>query len=255
VKRLWAYTGVPVIFPLLVLYGLISYFTWFKHPSMANFGFNPYEYLNPSNPIRSIFSYHLDSFSWMRSSRAILILLTAFSPVFATRLARNHPSARNLFFASSLLFWICLGATGIICWQSLRKLYWLLPRQWVGSSFGIDLAVCLSLQALVDATREKWRWVPYLPWVFFGTTGSLTGVHAWKIQVQNRADIAAKEALAEEARAVGPEIRNSLPEVLDPAKAVELAKLNLADGGPVWPVFARFYGKMVPLPSDRKDHP
>jgi hypothetical protein len=251
-RRLYSYTAVPFVLPLIALYGAISYATWFTHPAMANFGFDPYEYLEKGvHPVRSVFSYHLASFSWMRTARAIPVLMTAFSPIIAFRTRRDDPS-RSLFFVSACLFWLCLGASGIVCWQSIRKSYWILPRQWVGSSFGINLAVCISLQAYVWRYRDRFKWVRFSPWAFLAPLAVLGALYAWGIQRQNVADLSAMAMYAEAAGKIPAEKRNASPELLVPAEAVALAKFNMAEGGRVWPVFKRFYGGFVPQARGEK---
>ena len=126
--------------------------------------------------------------------------------------------------------------TMVISWMSYHNHYWILSRQWIASIAISCCAVIWLLGTIENSLSERW---PKLAW----TVGLLVTIYAVDhvrpaIETQLNKIAGWVEEQNEAARqhpTFKPGMRG--------ADWVPFANENIRLGGPVWPIFRRFYAR------------
>ena len=215
--------------PILSFPGVIAYFgigamTWMPH--MIHMNFDPFEWIgHRSAAVKMFLGSHIQ-FMWPLNGAFLALTLLAGAAMF-------FPSLRARFSAlkgPSALIVSSLLISALLSYQSYRVHYWILQRQWIASIALLTVGSIWFAYAVSTLLPKRGR----LLWtaLFF----SFVGVHSAMIaekNIQKIYDVYTHPKF--------DKFHGKPPP--DPDPGVDLANLNVIQGGPVWPVFRKFYDK------------
>jgi hypothetical protein len=117
---------------------------------------------------------------------------------------------------------------------SYHNRYWILNRQWIASAALMPVAVVwyVAMFARIFDSWFRWSSLGLATFCLTPLAYSLSSIVPPKL-AEIRTDIATAPATLEP----------SLPERGDNNQWVRLANANIAEGGPVWAIFRKFYDR------------
>lgn len=246
-KEIWQHLRPAMFFSALAVYFGVGMLTWM--PRQPQLGFDPFEQIPRNEVVDNIICSHfeflstcanlLDTNTWstVRPSTAILIVLALLAGIM-TIFALARSGYRPLLSPLALIFGALL-LSGLLSLMSYRAHYWILHRQWVASLALVCVGtvwLCAAGAELLPAPARRAAGIAVVIFAAFRAEAPVvTEYHAIGIFR------AAQSAMAQNADHVN---LDKLKPLGDPKYNPEweaAANLNVLMGGPVWPVFQRFY--------------
>jgi hypothetical protein len=233
VRHCDAWLSIPAAVACLVL----AKYTWLKGAPVFNM--DPFEWIRADGlfyTFTGIAHFQFLGKAYIAAPIALALgLLAALVPSI-----RRSPMFRRLAPPLVLLA-LALGLSLFLSAISYFRDYWILPRQWVAS---ITLSCLATIWLAKEIATTLARYLKVLALPVIGVVGyvlSLSIVPVYRSKqndvravVQTVIDGAARKSGA------GPS-SDTVPK--NNEEWVALANENIAGGGPVWPVFRRFYGR------------
>ena len=211
----------------LAIYAAVAQATWLW--ARRKLAFDPLEYLGSvPNAIAAFLSAHFGFLgAWKVPLLGLVVLVAAAVTV------RQRGRGLGPLLGPGLVVVYGLGLALFLALVSYRSHYWILQRQWIASIALAALGSVGFAYRLLALLRPGARLVIQV--VLLGAIGiqavtvGVAAVGNWR-----------------RAGAAGAGVTVASPPDAIPASASEwvaLANANVAAGGPVWPVFRRYYGK------------
>jgi hypothetical protein len=202
----------------------------------------------------------LDPFQWIRAEGLFrtFIVLTHFQflgkgnlvPLLALGLGllglldpsvRNSQSFRRIGQPLVLLA-LALSMSAVLSVISYRRGYWILPRQWVASDALCCLAVVWCAKEFADWLKPLGRYADLAVVALLAWTPVLEAPDIYREKAGDVSTLA--KAVFHPPKRAAPVAAPPIDKLpADNDAWVTLANENIAAGGPVWPVFRRFYQK------------
>jgi hypothetical protein len=236
VRSLLAHVNLPLSAVGAATYFTVGALTWLR--GGPAFTFDPFEWVKRERLYGEFVDVSHLNFLHPTHRTFFLVLLCAV-PVVIAVLPRRWRGAARPVVAPALLFMLALAIAVLIGWLSYRRSYWILPRQWVGS---MALAAVAFVWFLAEVARAAGRVSRVLSAVAVAVAVLVIGRPAARVLARN-ADVLVQHARASPASTGEPPAAEDARPPSDNDGWVELANRNIRAGGPVWPVFRRYYGK------------
>ena len=222
--------------PLLSAFGVIAYFTlgyltWMPH-RIRFINFDPFKWIGTGvSAVQTFVSAHIGFLWWLKSPFLAVIAFTGAGVFFISSFRQKKRDLLSPVFLLAFSFAISV----FLSYLSYRVNYWIVPRQWIASIALITLASTWFAYLFSTLLDRKLAMIWSL--LLFGLVG-------WNSVVLARKNITEFYAvLSRPVAAVGLGRPPFNPRPTNKDEWIALANLNCARGGPVWPVFQRFYGE------------
>ena len=213
--------------PILCFPGVIIYFglgatTWM--PYSINLNFDPFEWIgHRSAGVKMFLGSHIQ-FMWPLNSVFLAFALLANAAMLVPSLRARYSAVKipTLLIVSSLLI------SAFLSYSSYRSHYWILQRQWIASVALITLGSVWFASAVSSLLPKTGRmiWTVAVIGLVGGHSAMIAGKNFQKIYgVLSHPKV--------------DQFQGKQPPDQDPG--VDLANLNVIQGGPVWPFFRKFY--------------
>jgi hypothetical protein len=207
-------------------------------PRQPHLTLDPFKYIGNALLYNVIFCHFEFLFGTARPSRAIILIFAALGAGAITILALARSSCRSLLSPLALIFGALL-LSGVLSLMSYHAHYWILQRQWVAS---IALAcvgtvwLCAVGAELLPARARRSAGIAVAIFAAFRAEAAVVAqfqrTDTWHAE-QSTIALNAGHVSLDQLRPAGDEAAN--------AEWVALANQNVLVGGPVWPIFQRFY--------------
>jgi len=234
------FIDLPFVVAIASIYLMLSYATWFSHhPTLA---YDPFQLIKYTDLVRVFMVTHIQFLPYGDSQYfALLIGLSVVT--FALVSLRWH--IWKVLVGPLLLLYAALAASIAISLSSYLNHYWILQRQWIASVAICTIAAVWYAAEFSKVAAEKRGNTRYAAMivsvVLVGCLYRLTlhanqqwtRIQGWQVE---QAQIKASLSL------LPPDASATLKQYPLPLLDwVRLGTQNMAAGGPVWPVFKRFY--------------
>ena len=222
--------------PVLTAIGIITYFsiglaTWMRAGRVLDL--DPFFWISKDGLYRTFFdASHFQIFAGYAAVAVVLFVATAIALALSRQWRRGFLSP---LISPLALICLSLAISALLSFVSYRNHYWILPRQWVAS---IALATIGLVWFLAAFSQIVGRWSGVLQVLVMLLLA--IGVSCRLVGAQELLN-AERKSWANQATAKTPLNREEVPSNND--AWVALANANIASGGPVWPIFRKFYEK------------
>jgi hypothetical protein len=235
--------------PTLVVLGLVVFcivgaLAWMRGGGALDF--DPFQWIHRDHIVVTMVDWtHLAFiFDFWRppeeptNPRYILLFLMIVSALACPLMPRRWRASVFALVPPVALAFGALVTSGVLSWISYRHHYWILERQWIASIALMPVAVVWYVAELGRLFDCWWRGSSVVLAIGCLTvvTCSLAIIVPQKLN-EIRRDIANSSA---------PHVGTAEPPSLPPVgndQWVALANANIADGGPVWSIFRKYYGR------------
>jgi len=253
-KDIWQHLQPAVLFSTLAVYFGVGMLTWM--PRQPQLAFDPFQWLPRPWPYRVI-SFHFEFLFGSAGGthpRAMLLFLAVLMLLFLAALgaiailALARSNCRSLLSPLALIFGALL-LSGLLSLMSYRAHYWILPRQWVAS---IALAcvgtvwLCAAAAELLPVGARRGAGIAVAIFATFraepAVVAQFQAIDRWRTE-QSTIALNAGHVSLDQIKPAGwsPSWLGLKGEFAGYAKWVALANQNVLVGGPVWPIFQKFY--------------
>ena len=232
----------------MATWGIIGAMTWMRGaPALS---FDPFQWVHRDALVPEFLDYSHLSFIfgfgfdlgasadqlWFGPRRIVLYAMIAPAAVYPLLPYEWRRQLRRL--APPLL----LALASLVISATLSSIsyvhhYWILDRQWVASLALMPIAVVWYMGELGRIADQQYRGLS----VLLATGCIVVFCAALQGFVPQRIAVLRQDASDRAIAAPGPRPRRPVP--TDNAGWVALANANIAAGGSVWPIFAKFYGR------------
>ncbi|MGE4232448.1 MAG: hypothetical protein AB7F43_03880 [Bacteriovoracia bacterium] len=182
---------------------------------------------------RLLISTHFQSIG---KAKGLFVPLLFLVPIFL----RSRRKKDFEFESIAVLGAVVLGVSAFLSWVSYRNNYWILQRQWI-ASIGICLVLSPWFASKLEAVfsnnfKKKWaNTINLWFWVLMALTCFETAKLAqFRIQSSFEALTSSHRPFTEAEKKTKPTSNGQWE---------ELARANVREGGPVWPIFRTMYGE------------
>jgi hypothetical protein len=228
----------------MTTYGIVGALTWMRGaPALS---FDPFQWIHRDALVSEFLDYSHLSFIYDFSTPADqlwygprrLVLYTMITPLvvhpFLPRCLRRQlrPLTPPLLLAVSSLV-----ISAALSWISYQHHYWILDRQWIASLALMPIAVVWYMGELGRIADQKYRGLS----VVLATGCVVVFYNVLNILVPEKITTLQQDAYRREISVSEPS--SALPVPTGNDGWVTLANANIDAGGPVWPVFTKFYGR------------
>jgi len=240
-KDIWRHLQPAMLSVTLAIYFGVGMLTWMpRQQQLADhpFGFVPRNSL-PGNMVYFHFEFLFDMAKHVYPRPLLLfsfIFLAALGAITILALARS--SCRSLLSPLALIFGALL-LSGLLSLASYLAHYWILPRQWVASIALTCVGtvwLCAAGAELLPAGARRGAGIAVAIFAAFRAEAAVVSqfdkIDIWRAQQSIIALNAGHVSLDQLPPAGVDEVD---------AEWVALANQNVLVGGPVWPIFQRFY--------------
>ncbi len=218
----------------VAIYAAVAELSWL--PRRVPLNFDPFQWIP-----RDYFWLHfwdLEHFAFLRdpndlrewTTRWSVPLAMLITAALGLLLPRRFGSRLRPFVAPLVLLVLAVGLSLLVSWLSIRSHYWILGRQWIGS---FPLVVIAVVWFFAEAGRQL-----SLLTRFAGPLLALAALWCFSSSIERFLPGRVAEMTAPASHQSDPPA-DQLP--TDNTGWVALANENIAQGGPVWPVFRSFY--------------
>jgi hypothetical protein len=232
------HAGVPMFLTAILLYTCISAVTWLtQDPVLA---LDPFQWIKRDGLYLFVIATH---FQFLAGSRLFKLTIVSCAVLTASVVFINRQGGRQLL-APALLITFALAITALLITVSFHNHYWILQRQWIASIAICDIAFVWYLGAIAKLLDRRAYPLALAIGIF---TLSLAAYRCWQAVDLRLGEIAqwsieqqqiSATALPEEISKPSTNWRN-VPKTND--DWVRLANQNITKGGPVWPIFRKYY--------------
>jgi hypothetical protein len=240
-KDIWRHLQPAMLSLTLAIYFGVGMLTWMpRQQQLADhpFGFVPRNSL-PGNVVYFHFEFLFDMAKHAHP-RVMLLFIFIFLAVLGAIaiLALARSSCRSLLSPLALIFGALL-LSGLLSLASYLAHYWILPRQWVASIALTCVGtvwLCAAGAELLPAGARRGAAIAVAIFAAFRAEAAVVSqfdkIDRWRAEQSTIALNAGHVSLDQLTRAGVDEVD---------AEWVALANQNVLVGGPVWPIFQRFY--------------
>jgi hypothetical protein len=235
-KDIWQHLQPAMLSLTLVIYFGVGMLTWM--PRMPPIAFDPFEYIPRNDLLDNVIFYHFEFlFDAARRPETMHLVLAALGTgaIFLLALARS--SCRPLLSPLALIFGALL-LSGLVSLMSYLAHYWILQRQWVASialTYVGMVWLCAAGAELLPAGARRVAGIAVAIFAAFRAEAAVVWqfhtIDRWRTEqftiALTPADVIARDRADDRER--------------DPAEWVALANQNVLVGGPVWPIFKKYY--------------
>lgn len=218
-----------LLFALFLLVGKVSWFQTFGH----KFHFDSYAYIGHD---KGLLRFMIGTFYFPFGKAAI----PALGVLFVLALLWSKREGVGLLLRWFIFFSVLLAVTqGLLVWQVLKSEYWLLQRQWIAGSALAILALLVLVEVFIRRLIAKPSLEAYATVLLLLV--AVPGM-SWKVSKNLQVTfppVVPLERAAEYRAALDAKKQLEIQEYLN------LAHLNLLQGGRVWPVFRRYYSPVI----------
>jgi hypothetical protein len=227
----------------LTTYGIVGALTWMRGaPSLE---FDPFRWIPRERIVAQLldFSHLYFIFPFGRDANALAFgprRLVLYAMIIFALISLVAPAGlRRRWCAMLAPLLLGLGALAIsvaLCWISYEHRYWILDRQWIASIALMPIAVIWSM-AEFARNLDAGGWpLGRLP----ATCCAIMVILSLTHETPRQFKVFVGDARSPFAVAG---LNSASPVPSDNDGWVRLANANIAAGGQVWPVFAKFYGE------------
>jgi hypothetical protein len=239
-RSLLAHVNLPLSAVGVGLYFGVGAVTWLR--GGPAFTFDPFEWVKRDRLVYEFVSVSHGNFlpwSLLPWSPDTLLAVFAAIPIAYLLVPRCVRARVRALVFPALLLALSLALAILIGWFSYRRSYWILPRQWVAS---MALAAVATVWVWAEIGRALGRVHRALGFTVLVVTFGLLLPQAHLVFVERSRSVSAY--LAERSGPTGdPPPPETAPPPTDNLGWVDLANANVRAGGPVWPVFRRYYAR------------
>ena len=244
-KDIWRHLQPAMLSLTLAIYFGVGMLTWM--PRQQQLADHPFRFVPRNSLPHNVVFYHFEFLFDMATHvhpRVMLlfmfIFLAALGAIAILALARS--SCRSLLSPLALIFGALL-LSGLLSLASYLAHYWILPRQWVASIALTCVGtvwLCAAGAELLPAGARRGAGIVVAIFAAFRAEVSVVSqfdtIDKWRAEQSTIALNAGHVSLDQLTRGgVDNDHINNYPEW------VALANQNVLVGGPVWPIFQRFY--------------
>ncbi len=225
VVSLWRHLNVPLCLLGSALYFGVGQFTWLSHKFGG--GLDPFEYVGHGAQFFRVFvNAH---FGFMgRLGMVGFLLLALFLGFFLSRQKGPRFIIGQICAGPGALMAGAFFLSLFVSWASWRSGYWILQRQWIVSFALVPIAATWLLANVESRLPLKFRSI------FFGLTLVVILFQGAPWLLENVSS--AKLQFTRKPRSYS---EGAAPRTTD--EFVVIANANCDQGGPVWPIFKKFY--------------
>ena len=243
-RAFFRFCGLRLLVPGMAIYGIVGAITWMRGaPALS---FDPFQWVHRDVLVRqfldnSHLSFIFDfatptSQLWLGPRRVVLYAMAALA-LALTFLPRRWRPALTGLIPPLLLALSSLVVSAILSSISYRHHYWILDRQWIASLALMPIAVVWYMAELGRIADQQRAGLSILL-----AAGCIAVFGAeLKVSASEKIGILREDAKLRSSTALEPSSTVQVP--TDNAGWVALANANIAAGGPVWPIFKKFYGR------------
>lgn len=228
--------NLKLVVPGVIGFVAVGSLTWLRGNPV--FDRSAWDLLGPLGALREGLKGHFGMFYWTREIAPTHIVVSLILGFIIVGFLAVQLRCRQVFEALILMF-IGLFTTVAISAISAISSYWILSRQWVGGMAITTVAVVWLLAASWEKARIQRYRVSQIVVALSSIVivvngllqiqGSLRQIPAW---IDESSDITQDEIDFGEMRVNSGE---------DDIDLTEMAKLNVLDGGKIWPGFVDYY--------------
>ena len=237
-RSLFRHVNLPASLVGSVVFIIVGKLTWLR--GGPSFPFDPFQWIKREH----LFSAAVDGchfeFLAYHPLRLALMAACAVTPVIFILLPVRLRQTWQPLVAPALLVCLAMGISALLAWLSYRRDYWILTRQWVASAALVPIGVVWFWGVLSRTLVPR---LPSLAALLVIGFVAVTTMYAVRMTHHRLAGAAAVRA-APPAAAPLPAAAYATPPTT-PEDWVALANDNIARGGPVWPVFQHYYGRII----------
>jgi hypothetical protein len=240
------HTEVAMLVVAACLYLAVGLGTWMLRPPQL--ALDPFTWIPAHSLIDSSLGTHFRFLTYfvLRMWEIILAVGILVGVGFAFGCRRQE----RLTFGPLLLLFAALALSALVSWMSYRSHYWILQRQWI-----ISVALCCLAIVWLLASIEKClaTRMPRIAPIIGLLVAIYAANFAW-LEVRAQVDRLANWSQQQERAAQEPPLSTEMANWLENKGGwptnddwVRLANQNIRIGGPVWPVFRKFYLNWIRL--------
>ena len=232
-KSLLQHVNVPLTVLGVALFMAVGMLTWMR--GRPDFLFNPFQWLNRETVFDTFINYNLFQFlsplGWVFLAANVLIMIS-----YPLVNANTRVMIKPLIPPIVLILLMTFLAIGLSLVSYITD-YWILERQWIASIAIIPIA---SVQLLFEISRLVPKEYSKRFGLLFAAVFVVLGIRVYLLNAEKVEDLFIYLNSVNEL-AVEPvsTFNGSTPTNND--EWVALARQNIEQGGPVWPVFRKFY--------------
>jgi hypothetical protein len=236
-RSLLTHVNLPLSAGGAATYFTVGALTWLRGgPEFT--GMDPFHYVKREALLAEFIDHtHLNFLQ--RGHRVAFLVLLCAVPLVVAILPRRWRAAARPVAVPGVLFVLALALAVLMGWLSYRRNYWILGRQFVASMALVVVAFVWFWAELARAARPASR---VLSAVALAVAVFVVGRPASRVLARN-ADALVRHVRASPSPTGEPGPPGDAPPPADNDGWVELANRNIRAGGPVWPVFRKYYGK------------
>ena len=231
VESFLAHAEIPMLAVAAALYVSIGLLTWMlrrQEISLDSFAFS-----KPDDLVSQFFAMHFQFLFWGRPRMRVKLAFFVLLLIGAVLLGQQ---VRRRILGPVLLLCSAMMLTMVISWMSYHNHYWILSRQWIASIAISCCAVIWLLGTIENSLSERW---PKLAW----TVGLLVTIYAVDhVRPAIESQLNKIAGWVEEQNEAARQHPTFKPGMRG-ADWVPFANENIRLGGPVWPIFRRFYAR------------
>jgi len=238
------FCDLRLLVPGMAIYGTVGAMTWMRGaPALS---FDPFQWVHRDVLVPQFLDYSHLSFIfdfgtptsqlWLGPRRAVVYAMAALVLALTFLPRRWRPEVRRLV-PPLLLALSSLVISAVLSWISYRHHYWILDRQWIASLALMPIAVVWYIGELGRIADQQRAGLSVL------LAAGCIVVFCAELKVSASQKIATLREDANRPSSAALEPSSTAPTPTDNTGWVALANANIAAGGPVWPVFKKFYGR------------
>jgi hypothetical protein len=243
-RGLLRFCDLRLVVPGMATYGIVGAMTWMRGaPALS---FDPFQWINRDALVPEFLDYSHLSFIfalrtpadhlWFGQRRIVLYAMTALVLAYPFLPRCWRPQLRRLV-PPLLLALSSLVISAALSWISYRHHYWILDRQWIASLALMPIAVVWYMAELGRIANQQREGLSVL---LAAVCVAMLCTNLYEL-VPRRILILRHDANRHAIVAQEPSYTAPVP--TDNDGWVALANANIAAGGPIWPVFKKFYGR------------
>jgi hypothetical protein len=243
-RELLRFCNFRLILMGMASYGIVGAMTWMRGGPMLSF--DPFQWIHRDALVPEFLDYSHLSFIfdfetpadrlWFGPRRIVLYVMTGLVLTYPLLPQRWRLEQRRLV-PPLLLALNSLFISAVLSWISYWHHYWILDRQWIASLALMPIAVVWYMGELGRIADRQRAGLSLL------LVAGFTALFYAELTLSASQKISILRQDANRQASVASELSSTALAPTDNDGWVALANANIAAGGPVWPVFKKFYGR------------
>jgi len=203
---------------------------------------DPFQWIKNDGVVRTFLP--MTHFQFIENVYYVPLVISGLAVVAALVPAVRRQARFRALISPIALMVLALGISLFVSYISYRRGYWVLPRQWLASMALCCLSVIWLAKELGEWAKTGGRFLglPLLSLVAYGLFQTAVPIYRAK-QADAAAIVAALTGGGTPKPTVDPTVGTPAKLPANNDEWVALANANIAAGGPVWPIFRRFYAR------------